>query len=38
MKDDQIVWDIIGEDLDQLRQDTRSLIQQYQSAEQPSRG
>jgi uncharacterized protein with HEPN domain len=36
--DDQIVWDIIGEDLDQLRQDTRSLIQQYQSAEQPSRG
>jgi uncharacterized protein with HEPN domain len=26
--DDQIVWDVIGEDLDTLRMDTRSLIQQ----------
>jgi len=26
--DDQIVWDVIGDDLDALRLDTRSLIQQ----------
>lgn len=26
--DDQIVWDVIGEDLDQLRHDTKSLINQ----------
>lgn len=33
MKADQIVWDVIGDDLDELRQDTKYLLQQFQISE-----
>lgn len=31
--DDQIVWDVINEDLDELRQDTKALLHQAQTSE-----